>query len=119
MPEVDAKSGELERKKTRGVLPAGPLVRIYKLISVLGQGGFGITYLARDGTLGRDVAIKEYLPMTLALREDGTMVVPRSTELAEDFVWGRERFLDEARTLANLEGVPSIVRVIDFLEANG
>ena len=47
------------------------------------------------------------------------MVVPRSTQLAEDFIWGRERFLAEARILATLEGVPSIVRVYDFLEANG
>ena len=45
--------------------------------------------------------------------------MPRSTQLAEDFIWGRERFLEEARILATLEGVPSIVRVYDYLEANG
>ena len=42
------------------------------------------------------------------------MVVPRSTQLAEDFIWGRDRFLEEARILATLEGVPAIVRVYDF-----
>ena len=94
-------------------------MRNYELISVLGHGGFGITYYARDTTLGREVAVKEYLPTSLALRENGTTVVPRSTQLAEDFIWGRERFLEEARILATLEGVPSIVRVYDFLEANG
>ena len=112
--KADAKPSEL-----RGTLPAGTRLRNYELISVLGHGGFGITYYARDTTLGREVAVKEYLPTSLALRENGTMVVPRSTQLAEDFIWGRDRFLEEARILATLEGVPSIVRVYDFLEANG
>src|SRR3981081_3057613 len=103
----------------RGTLPAGPRLRNYELISVLGHGGFGITYYARDTQLGRELAIKEYLPTSLALREGGTTVVPRSTQLAEDFVWGRERFLDEARTLVTLENVPAVVRVYDYLEANG
>ena len=112
--KADAKPNEL-----RGTLPAGARLRNYELISVLGHGGFGITYYARDTTLGREVAVKEYLPTSLALRENGTTVVPRSTQLAEDFIWGRERFLEEARILATLEGVPSVVRVYDFLEANG
>ena len=70
-------------------------------------------------TLHRDVAIKEYLPTTLALREGRTTVLPRSPDHAEQFAWGRERFLDEARTLARLDRTPAIVRVHDFLEANG
>src|SRR4029077_17515874 len=49
----------------------------------------------------------------------GSTVVPRSTQLAEDFIWGRDRFLEEARILATLEGAPAVVRVYDFLEANG
>lgn len=102
-----------------GTLPSGTRLRNYELVSVLGHGAFGITYRARDTTLGREVAIKEYLPSSLALREDGTTVVPRSTEFAEDFIWGRERFLEEARTLVTLEGVPAVVRVYDYLEANG
>src|SRR5262245_6965309 len=114
---ADAKA-DAQQEEVRGTLPAGTRLRNYELISVLGQGGFGITYYARDTTLGREVAIKEYLPTTLALRE-ATMVVPRSTQLAEDFVWGRDRFLEEARTLATLEGATAVVRVYDFLEANG
>jgi serine/threonine protein kinase/peptidoglycan hydrolase-like protein with peptidoglycan-binding domain len=101
------------------VLPAGTRLRAYELASVLGQGSFGITYRARDTQLDRDVAIKEYLPTSIALREAGTFVVPRSTEHAEEFMWGRERFLEEARTLAKLAHAPSIVRVFDFLEDNG
>jgi serine/threonine protein kinase/peptidoglycan hydrolase-like protein with peptidoglycan-binding domain len=104
---------------TRGALTPGVRLRQYEIRSVLGQGGFGITYLGRDLTLHRDVAIKEYLPTTLALREAGETVVPRSTATAADFLNGRERFLDEARTLARLDHMPAIVRVIDFLEANG
>jgi len=95
----------------RGVLPAGTTLRGYELKAVLGQGGFGITYRALDTTLGRDVAIKEYLPTTLAMREGRTTVVPRSADHAEQFAWGRERFLDEARTLARLDNTPGIVRV--------
>jgi serine/threonine protein kinase/peptidoglycan hydrolase-like protein with peptidoglycan-binding domain len=105
--------------EVRGALPAGYRVQHYEIVSVLGQGGFGITYLARDTKLKRDVAIKEYLPVALALRDEGTLVLPRSTELSQDFLWGRERFLEEARTLATLGHVPAIVRVHDFLEANG
>jgi serine/threonine protein kinase len=112
--KADAKPNEM-----RGTLPAGTRLRNYELLSVLGHGGFGITYYAKDTTLGREVAVKEYLPTTLALRENGSTVVPRSTQLAEDFIWGRERFLEEARILATLEGAPAVVRVYDFLEANG
>src|SRR5262249_16312542 len=111
--EADAHQDDL-----RGALPSGTRLRNYELLSVLGQGGFGITYRGRDLGLNRDVAIKEYLPTALALRE-ATMVVPRSTKLAEDFVWGRQRFLEEARILATLSHVPAVVRVFNFLEDNG
>jgi serine/threonine protein kinase len=95
------------------------MVGRYQVAGVLGQGGFGITYLARDTQLDRDVAIKEYLPAALAVRPDGSSVLPRSTEVADDFGWGRSRFIEEGRTLANLHEAPSIVKVFDFLEANG
>ena len=65
------------------------------------------------------MAIKEYLPAALAIRQDGTTVVPRSTSAAEDFAWGRDRFIAEGRTLAALHRVPGIVLVHDFLETNG
>ena len=100
-------------------LSAGRMIGRYEVVSVLGQGGFGITYRARDSQLGREVAIKEYLPLALAVRQDGTTVLPRSTGAADDFTWGRERFVAEGRTLASLQDAPAIVRVFDFLEANG
>ena len=102
-----------------GPLPAGTLVGKYEIAAVLGQGGFGITYRARDSQLGRNVALKEYLPTSFAVRRGGISVQPRSTRTADDFLWGRERFLDEAKTLALLEETPGIVNVYDFLQANG
>ena len=100
-------------------LHPGQTIGRYEIVSVLGQGGFGITYRANDIQLHREVAIKEYLPSALAVRQDGSTVLPRSTKMAEDFGWGRERFVAEGRTLATLQRAPGIVRVFDFLEANG
>ena len=100
-------------------LAPGHSVGRYEILAVLGQGGFGITYRARDTQLDREVALKEYLPAALAVRQDGASVLPRSTEVAEDFGWGRERFIEEGRTLATLHEAPSIVQVFDFLEENG
>ena len=100
-------------------LQPGQTIGRYEIVSILGQGGFGITYRARDAQLDREVAIKEYLPSALAVRLDGVTVLPRTTKLADDFTWGRERFVEEGRTLATLQRAPAIVRVFDFLEANG
>ena len=100
-------------------LAPGCVVGRYEVLEVLGQGGFGITYRVRDTRLARDVALKEYLPPALAIRQDGASVLPRSTEVAEDFSWGRERFVAEGRTLATLHEAPSIVKVFDFVEGNG
>ena len=53
------------------------------------------------------------------MRHDGLTVLPNSTATAEDFAWGRQRFVEEGRTLAGFQRAPGIVRVHDFLEANG
>src|SRR3954469_3980892 len=113
MPEPEASSGSAQPSPLPGVLPRGTMLRGYEVTSVLGKGGFGITYRAVDTTLHRDVAIKEYLPTALAMREGRTTVLPHSPDHAEQFAWGRERFLDEARTLARLDR-SAVVRVHDF-----
>jgi hypothetical protein len=100
-------------------LPLDTVIGRYRVTGILGQGSFGITYRAHDSQLGRDVAIKEYLPTSFAVRHDGLTVLPNSTEAAEDFAWGRQRFVEEGRTLAGFQRAPGIVRVHDFLEANG
>jgi serine/threonine protein kinase/peptidoglycan hydrolase-like protein with peptidoglycan-binding domain len=100
-------------------LQPGQTIGRYEIVAILGQGGFGITYRARDAQLDREVAIKEYLPSALAVRQGGVTVLPRTTKLADDFTWGRQRFVEEGRTLATLQRAPAIVRVFDFLEANG
>src|SRR5438477_248607 len=98
-------------------LPLGLQLGDYRLDAVIGHGGFGITYRAFDGQLAKMVAIKEYLPIEFAVRR-GREVVPRGGRFADDFAWGRERFLDEARALARFRH-PHIVPVLRYFEANG
>ncbi|MGE0574521.1 MAG: SUMF1/EgtB/PvdO family nonheme iron enzyme [Reyranella sp.] len=115
---IDVKLG-VDRTEHHSALAIGARVGRYQIVSVLGQGAFGITYRARDTHLDRDVAIKEYLPALLAVRHEGVSVLPRSTQVSEDFFHGRRQFLDEAKTIARLAHAPAVVRVFDFLEANG
>ncbi|VAW75549.1 Serine/threonine protein kinase [hydrothermal vent metagenome] len=101
-----------------GSLLSGTQQDQYEVLSVLGVGGFGITYKARDHLLHSDVAIKEYLPLDLAIRDvDGVSVKPRTD--AEQYDWGLKSFLNEARTLSRFKAEPNIVRVENFLPANG
>ena len=97
-------------------LPAGFCLGSYRVLRVLGVGGFGVTYLCEHAGLGVQVAVKEYLPNEIAVR-DGAAVQPKSASDREGFEWGLGRFLDEARTLARFEH-PNVVRVRDRLEAN-
>ena len=90
----------------------------YRLDSVLGSGGFGITYRAYDAHLDMFVAIKEYLPAEFAVRTEASTVVPKSSTDAQDYHWGLTRFLDEARTLARFNH-PNLNRVLRFFEGNG
>jgi serine/threonine protein kinase len=101
-------------------LPPGTVLQgKYLLGYALGQGGFGITYLAWDNNLKLKLAIKEYLPQQLAYRTDANTVVKiYRTSLAKEFSYGREKFMEEAQTLARFNEHPNIVTVRDYFEAN-
>ena len=105
-------------KSHGNALPSGYRLHWYRIESVLGQGGFGITYLAHDTNLNKHVAIKEYLPMELAVREGDSTVRPFTEDRRDQFVWGLTRFIEEARTLSALDH-PNIVRVFSVFEENG
>ena len=100
------------------LLAPGERLDKFEIEGELGQGGFGVTYLARHRGLLRRVAIKEYLPRDWGMRlPDGT-VGPRTRSDVENYEWGLRRFLEEAQTLAQFDH-PNIMRVYDVLEQRG
>ncbi|KAB2962245.1 serine/threonine-protein kinase, partial [Zoogloea sp.] len=100
-------------------LPPGTRFFDFEIVGLIGEGGFGIVYLAKDLSLQREVAIKEYMPSSLAVREnDTTTVVVRSDRHSETFEIGRNSFVNEARLLAQFDH-PALVKVFQFWEANG
>ncbi|MGI9303670.1 MAG: protein kinase domain-containing protein, partial [Gammaproteobacteria bacterium] len=102
----------------RNALDAGARLHWYQIDRILGQGSFGITYLARDVNLDSLVAIKEYMPTELAVREHDSTVHPVSEDRLDNYRWGLERFLSEAKTLARFKH-PNIVRVLNVFEEHG
>ena len=99
-------------------LPAGTRFGEFEIIHVLGVGGFGIVYLAQDHSLERQVALKEYMPASLASRGAGAMITIRSGSFAETYAIGLRSFINEARLLARFDH-PSLVKVYRFWEDNG
>ena len=91
----------------------------YRIISALGQGGFGITYLAEHIHMRRKVCIKEFFPTSLYRRDDishlATVKDDDNVEVVNAF---KAKFLKEARTISTMDN-PHIVRVFDSFEENG
>ena len=96
------------------------LIGRYVIQEVLGEGGFGITYLGIDKLYGNKVAIKEYYPQEIAMRkaqyED--VVTVTSIEEKNNYDKGKKRFLDEAQVMARFNKNEGIVKILDFFEAN-
>jgi serine/threonine protein kinase len=99
-------------------LPAGTRLGEFEVLGVVGEGGFGIVYRAWDHSLKRQVALKEYMPTSLAQRSGGLMVSVRSDKYRETFDAGKASFVKEARMLAQFDH-PALVKVFRFWEANG
>ncbi len=113
-PLLNLSDAELHEKNA---LSIGTILEDYEIVDIIGWGGFGIVYLANDN-LGRKVAIKEYMPASLAKRSNGPTVVVISKKYEETFQAGLRSFVNEARLLAQFHH-PSLIEVFRFWENNG
>jgi serine/threonine protein kinase len=117
-PQCGWKEGKAPESPTQ-LQPRTILNDQYLLGRVLGQGDFGITYLAWDMNLERKIAIKEYFPSPLATRRANQSTISiYSDRRKEVFSYGLSRFLEEGKTLAKFREHPGIVSVIAFFKAN-
>ena len=98
----------------RDTLQENNLLLWYRIKHVLGKGGFGITYLATDINLDRDVAIKEYLPSEMASRADSNRVTAEPNFINE-YEDGLKRFIREARTIAKFDHA-NVAKVLNVFE---
>ena len=113
-------NGAKNREKYPLALPLGSILYGRYIVGrVLGQGGFGITYLAQDYQTKGLVAIKEFFPDSMATRTEKITVCPLSGERGENFAYGLNSFLEEAKTMAEFIGNPNITRVDCYFEENG
>ncbi len=103
----------------QSTLPEGIVVKHYKILSMLGQGSYGITYLAQDVENNQQVVIKENFPKDSSLRiQSNHKVIPSAKDTEESYQWALSRFLDEAALLKELSH-PNIVPVLDSFEEFG
>lgn len=101
-------------------LPAGSILDGRYIVGrVLGEGGFGITYIAQDYNTKQLVAIKEHFPSMLVTRTQRVQVQLISRSMAEDFQQGKEKFLAEAKTLSQFKGLENICDIYSYFEENG
>ena len=99
-------------------LSVGMRLGEFELTQRIGEGGFSIVYLAWDHSLERKVALKEYMPLSIATRNGNTQVIPRSERHRGTFEAGLRSFVNEAKLLAQFDH-PSLVKVYRFWEAHG
>ena len=118
-PNCGLNEAELVGSNSVFLRPKTELNNRYIVGIALGQGGFGITYIGYDKVLSTKVAIKEYYPSDIAGRTSAEGTVTAFTQNTDDYFKGKERFLEEARTLAKFADHPCIVGVKDCFDANG
>ena len=106
----------MAKSDNKQALERGHTLSRYRVLKVLGVGGFGITYLGEDVRDRELVAIKEYLPSEFAVR-DAHLVLPKSSDDQEAFEWGLDRFTNEAETLSRFRH-KNIIQVLDYFETN-
>lgn len=99
------------------LLPEDHLLNNYRILGLIGRGGFGITYKALDIKLDKIVAIKEYFPVEIASRHSDLTAQPLVENYEEAYYDGLQRFIDEARTLAKFDH-PNVTRVYSYYEEN-
>ncbi|HEY0064022.1 MAG TPA: serine/threonine-protein kinase [Telluria sp.] len=104
-------------KGSENCLPIGTRLHDFEITGILGEGGFGIVYIAFDHSLQRSVAIKEYMPGVLAARGSDHGIRVRAERHRETFDVGLKSFINEARFLAQFDH-PSLVKVYRFWEQN-
>ncbi|MCP5536136.1 MAG: SEL1-like repeat protein [Akkermansiaceae bacterium] len=108
-----------KQEEYTNALRAGTRLDTYEIEKVLGAGGFGVTYLAREVNLGKYYAVKELLPDGIAVRQAGEATVrAKSSGNQDDFEATRKYFISEARILAGMSH-PAVVGVHRLMEANG
>ncbi|MGM9619735.1 MAG: serine/threonine protein kinase [Oscillospiraceae bacterium] len=115
---------DVDQRAAPHQLPIGTVLRSQKghtflFGEVKGDGGFGLTYIAKELTSGKVVAIKEYFPTRCQPQRRPDHSVCPTTQMEEIYRQGMHSFLSEASMLRAVAGTPSIVHVLDFFEANG
>lgn len=111
-------TGSLSTMSGQNALPTGTRLGEFEITGLIGEGGFGIVYLAYDHSLQRHIALKEYMPSALAGRSAGVTVAVKSERHTDTFQAGLRSFINEARLLAQFDH-PSLVKVYRFWESNG
>ncbi len=117
-PPEPRRAGATARRASMYALPAGHQLHEFELTEHIGEGGFSIVYRALDRSLERVVALKEYMPGSLATRDEDTTVHVRNESMQATFDAGLRSFVNESKLLASFDH-PSLVKVYRFWEANG
>lgn len=118
MGNASLRAGLTDEPESGHRLSIGLRLAEFEIVGYVGEGGFSIVYLAWDHSLERQVALKEYMPSSLASRNGGTRVFPRSEHHRDTFNAGLKSFINEGKLLAQFDH-PALVKVYRFWEAHG